>query len=148
MTGEPSMGNLWQEAGGDRERYRALLHEHGLLLRPGDDGYEEAVARALPCGWSPGMERALDSIDQGAARRARMSQASAGWCIHDLPPGTCSMCTGRGEEIPGKPDPSRRGPWFFGRYPGKCAGCGEQWPAGEEIRADGDGGVPVPELRE
>lgn len=52
---EPSVYELWQQAGGespdfDRTRYLDLMHEHGYLLRPGDDGYEEAP-KGLPCGW-------------------------------------------------------------------------------------------------
>lgn len=46
---------LWRQAGGgtkdyDPGRYGDLMHEHGYLLRPGDEGYEEAP-RNLPCGW-------------------------------------------------------------------------------------------------
>jgi hypothetical protein len=114
---------LWTQAGGGTPdysagRYQDLLLEHKLILRPGDEGYEEA-SRALPCGWP------------GPARPA------AEWCIHDLPPGTCSVCTGRGEEKPGQPD---FGPWITSRYAGQCAGCGERWPAGGRIRSDGSGG--------
>lgn len=48
---------LWLEAGGgtaryDQERYRRLLREHGHILHPGDEGYEEAD-RAMACGWTP-----------------------------------------------------------------------------------------------
>ena len=46
----PSMFELWQQAGGDGDRYRELLREYGYILRPGDEGYEEAP-RNLPCGW-------------------------------------------------------------------------------------------------
>jgi hypothetical protein len=45
----PGPAGLWQQAGGDPERYRELMAEHGLLLRPGDEGYDEA-SRNLPCG--------------------------------------------------------------------------------------------------
>jgi hypothetical protein len=41
---------LWEQAGEDPAEYRRLLREHGLLLSPGDDGYDEAEAN-LPCGW-------------------------------------------------------------------------------------------------
>lgn len=44
------MFELWQQAGGDGDRYRQLLHEYGYTLGPGDEGYEEAP-RDLPCGW-------------------------------------------------------------------------------------------------
>jgi hypothetical protein len=38
---------LWVEAGGDRERYRALLRERGVIrdLEPGEQ------QTTLPCGW-------------------------------------------------------------------------------------------------
>lgn len=57
----PGPRELWQQAGGgtpayDRERYLELLREHGHLLSPGDEGYEEG-SRALPCGWEPGKGR-------------------------------------------------------------------------------------------
>ena len=59
-TSKPSPHDLWVQAGGgtgaySAERYRELMHDHGALLRPGDDGYEQA-SRALPCGW-PGPSR-------------------------------------------------------------------------------------------
>jgi hypothetical protein len=54
---KPSPFDLWQQAGGDGEHYRDLLREHGLVLRPGDEGYDEA-ARNLPCGW-PGNREGL-----------------------------------------------------------------------------------------
>jgi hypothetical protein len=46
----PSPFELWQQAAADPERYRELLHQHGLILEPGDDGYDDAP-RNLPCGW-------------------------------------------------------------------------------------------------
>lgn len=44
---KPSAYDLWVQADGDRERYRELLLEHGLLIprEPGDD------SPLLPCGW-------------------------------------------------------------------------------------------------
>lgn len=45
---------LWVQSGQDGDRYRALLREYGLLLMPGDEGYEES-SRNLPCGW-PGPQ--------------------------------------------------------------------------------------------
>lgn len=53
----PGPAQLWHEAGGgtdqyDPERYKELMHRFGHVLRPGDDGYEEA-SRELPCGWKP-----------------------------------------------------------------------------------------------
>ena len=54
MTGiagwRPSMFELWQQAEGDGDRYRELLREWGHVLRPGDEGYEDASS-SLPCGW-------------------------------------------------------------------------------------------------
>lgn len=55
---KPGPRELWQQAGGgtpayDRERYLGLLREHGHLVSPGDEGYEE-TPRSLPCGWEPG----------------------------------------------------------------------------------------------
>ncbi|HZR50167.1 MAG TPA: hypothetical protein VFB06_11665 [Streptosporangiaceae bacterium] len=46
----PSPHELWERAGGDPVRYRELMYEHGHLLKPGDDGYEQGV-RNLSCGW-------------------------------------------------------------------------------------------------
>jgi hypothetical protein len=51
----PSLYELWVQAGGgtpaySAERYQELMHEHKILLHPGDDGYERG-ARNLPCGW-------------------------------------------------------------------------------------------------
>lgn len=46
----PSPGELWNQAGGDSVRYRALMLEYGHLLSPGDEGYEQGV-RNLSCGW-------------------------------------------------------------------------------------------------
>jgi len=47
--------DLWVQAGGgtegyDERKYLDLLHEHGLLLEPGDVGYEQGK-RNLDCGW-------------------------------------------------------------------------------------------------
>jgi len=115
------MAELYYQAGEDPQRYRELLHQHGYTVRPGGPGYEEA-SKTLPCGW-PGPQKPASE-----------------WCIHDLAPGTCSDCTGRGKEAPDERDPARFGPWFGARYPGHCAGCGEDFGAGDLIRADGGGG--------
>lgn len=53
---EPSPYQLWVEANEDGERYRELLREHGYLLSPGDEGYEEASPN-LPCGWPHRKEK-------------------------------------------------------------------------------------------
>jgi hypothetical protein len=55
MSDKPDAYDLWVQAGGgtpgySRDRYQELLREHGLILSPGDDGYEQGV-RNLPCGW-------------------------------------------------------------------------------------------------
>lgn len=59
----PSTYELWVEAGGDVARYHELLLEHGLLLRPGDDGYEE---------------RRRDLVDGIADRCARWAREGEG----------------------------------------------------------------------
>ena len=58
----PGPAELWHEAGGGTSRwdpkcYRDLLYEHGHLLRPGDEGYENASA-GLACRRDPGREPA------------------------------------------------------------------------------------------
>lgn len=58
-------------------------------------------------------------------------------CIHDLPPGQCAFCSGRGT----KPAENLRyGPWFLASYPGRCDGCDDEIVPGERIRSDGEGG--------
>lgn len=44
---KPTPFELWQQAEGDRDRYRELLLEHGYLvpLQPGQQ------PEPLPCGW-------------------------------------------------------------------------------------------------
>jgi hypothetical protein len=58
-------------------------------------------------------------------------------CIHDLAPGTCSTCTGRGEELPPERDRSALGVPFPARYPGRCAWGDERISEGDMIRAIG-----------
>lgn len=55
--GRPTPGELWQQAGGNRDEYRRLLREHGHILGPGDEGYDPGKPRTLPCGWSPDTAR-------------------------------------------------------------------------------------------
>lgn len=133
------MAELYYQAGEDPERYRELLHQHGYLIRRGEPGFEEAASHALPCGWSPGMQRALASIDEGAPRRERIAQAQADpWCEKfDMPASGCAHCRGISEQP--ERDPADYGPWFAARYPGKCAGCGEPIREGDRIRGDGTG---------
>jgi hypothetical protein len=54
--GAPGPAQLWDQAGGDPERYRQLMREAGYLLAPGDEGYDEAPVN-LPCGWPHRPER-------------------------------------------------------------------------------------------
>jgi hypothetical protein len=81
---KPSVYELWLQAGGDnpaaydRDRFVALMREHGHLLKPGDDGYEDAP-KGLPCGW-PGRRRTLlDHLDE--------------FCLYCLA-GNCGSCEG------------------------------------------------------
>lgn len=50
MAERPAPHQLWDEAKGEPGRYRELMREHGHLLSPGDEGYEDAP-RGMPCGW-------------------------------------------------------------------------------------------------
>lgn len=63
VNGEPDPApkatphELWEQAGGgtpaySRDEYLRLLRQHGHLLKPGDEGYEQGV-RSAPCGWKP-----------------------------------------------------------------------------------------------
>ena len=77
---KPGPFELWQQAGGDGARYRDLMREHGHLLSPGDEGYEDAP-RNLPCGW-PGKRAGaglLEHLDE--------------FCLHCLA-GDCGSCEG------------------------------------------------------
>lgn len=115
----PNMAELWHQAGGDGQKYRDLLHEHGYTLRPGDPGYGDAP-RTLPCGWP------------GPGRESRCE-------VTELLVSQCGHCTGRtGDE--GTGEKRDLGPWFGARYAGKCADCGERFGMQDRIRADGEGG--------
>lgn len=122
-TERPSPLDLWHQAVGNGDRYRELLREHGHILVPGDEGYEQASA-TLPCGWNP--------------RRAREDQDRCE--VTDLLRLSCSHCTGRGEELPEECDKSRLGTPFAARYPGRCAWGDERIEEGDIIRRDGDSG--------
>lgn len=63
-TARPGPMELWHEAGGDGERYRQLMREHGHLLSPGDEGYEQG-SRNLPCGWPAKRGAAQEREDEG-----------------------------------------------------------------------------------
>lgn len=120
----PSPVQLWRQANGDSARYRRLMREHGHLLAPGDEGYEQA-SKTLPCGW-PGPQKPASE-----------------WCRHDMPPGSCSMCTGRGEEQPEERDKTALGHVFTARYPAPCGWCGDRFTAGERVRGDQVNGAYV-----
>lgn len=45
----PSPHELWRQADGDPGEYRRLMRVHGHVLKPGNEGYEDA-SRKLPCG--------------------------------------------------------------------------------------------------
>lgn len=87
-------GQLWNQADGNPGEYRRLLREHGLLLSPGDPGYEEASV-SLPCGWDP--------------RKTREQQDRCE--VTDLLRNSCAHCTGR----EGGPEASELDPRRFGR---------------------------------
>jgi hypothetical protein len=124
----PSPGLLWLEAGGDDARYRELLREHGLLLSPGDPGYDEAP-RTLPCGWQPGKPRAEQ-------RRCEITELLVDSCAH------CNGAERRQQEQ--ERAGWRRegwGPWFTAGRHGRCAGpCDEDIKPGDRIRSNGERG--------
>jgi len=64
---------------------------------------------------------------------ARMAE-----CKHELDPRFCSVCSGRDKA--NDPDPADLGRTVRARYPGKCACCGDDFPAGTLIQSDGAGG--------
>jgi hypothetical protein len=57
MNEKLSPVELWNQAGGDAQRYYDLMVEHGHILRPGDEGYEDGSGH-LACGW-PGESKLL-----------------------------------------------------------------------------------------
>jgi hypothetical protein len=124
-AGKPSPGLLWEQAGGgtpsyDREEYLRLMHEHGHILRPGDEGYERS-SRTLSCGWEPGK------------RREEQDRCE----VTDLLRASCSHCTGRvGEEPAPDRDISALGRAFPARYPGRCGWCDRPFAEHDRIRAD------------
>ncbi len=61
-------------------------------------------------------------------------------CIHELAPASCSVCSGRDREPAERSGGGSTGPVFTARYPGRCSCCGEDFAAGDQIRADGDSG--------
>lgn len=61
MSEKPSPAELWNQSGGNSRRYYDLLVDHGHILRPGDEGYEEGTP-VLACGW-PGESVLLITED-------------------------------------------------------------------------------------
>jgi hypothetical protein len=74
-------------------------------------------------------------------------------CKHDLELSACAACAPRPGMSPppagtlrgffaqpAPAPPSAYGPWFAAGYDGLCAGCGDEFPEGEQIRADGASG--------
>ena len=55
---EPSLYELWRQAGGDRERYRQLMREHGYLI--------SGTPTPLPCGWPPAEAREAPAPETGS----------------------------------------------------------------------------------
>ncbi len=67
---EPSAYELWVQAGGGTKdynpaQYLELLLEAGMILYPGDKGYEEAP-RNLSCGWPHRSESTGQSAEEAA----------------------------------------------------------------------------------
>lgn len=59
-------------------------------------------------------------------------------CEHLIEQRDCVDCTPR-PAVP-SPSPVYYGPWFIAAYDGQCAGCGDEFCEGDEIRADGSRG--------
>lgn len=57
--------------------------------------------------------------------------------LTELPVEMCAHC--RGDRLP-TDDRPELGPPFPARYDGECSGCGDDFAAGDTIRADGQGG--------
>lgn len=59
-------------------------------------------------------------------------------CPHLIEQRDCTDC--RPRPAVSSPVPAFYGPWFIAAYDGDCAGCGDEFCEGDEIRADGEGG--------
>lgn len=59
--------------------------------------------------------------------------------VTELITSQCAHCRPTPEPDPFD-EPSDRGPWFHASYRGECAECGDEFEAGDLIRADGNGG--------
>lgn len=87
MTTKPSPFDLWRQAEGAGARYRDLLAEHGMLLNPGDEGFEQA-SRNLPCGW-PGKSSTEATADDLVHSHcgtpvSRSQDGERFWCVFCL----------------------------------------------------------------
>jgi hypothetical protein len=51
VSGKPDPATLWRQAGGDGDKYRTLMLEHGYIRRrTADDPPFDPDAPLLPCG--------------------------------------------------------------------------------------------------
>jgi hypothetical protein len=69
----------------------------------------------------------------------------AGRCdLTDLLPDQCACPRHRNVQLPANhardEQPTGPGPWFTAQYPGRCTRCRTEFVAGDQIRADGNGG--------
>ena len=101
-TDRPSPGILWQQANGDSARYRELMREHGHILVPGDEGYEQA-SKTLPCGW-PGPPSEFAKCRKPDCRRK--VKPSVAYC--------CGACADADER------PFELEPWSPSLHPFLC----------------------------
>ena len=68
MSTQPSPGRLWDEAGGNSERYLKLMQEHGYIVKceclchADGSGHCDQCKPRLPCGWQ-GAGRSEDEED-------------------------------------------------------------------------------------
>lgn len=61
-------------------------------------------------------------------------------CKHDME-GGCADCATTSPAVSPRPEyQPDLGPWIEAQWGGDCADCGSYTPAGEQIRADGEGG--------
>lgn len=122
MTTTPDPMTLWKQAGGgtkdyDPQRYRDLMHEHGLLLRPGDEGYGDAP-RSAPCGW-PRARSTEANTAQPVSPDAGEAQGRTEPLSASLPP--CpTPCDDDCELGPDGCHESHQMPWKRGHQPWAC----------------------------
>ena len=62
----PDPHELWEQAGGDRDRYLALMREHGHIVTgqrpPGEDAFGHKRVRADVCPYCDGTVLAPESV--------------------------------------------------------------------------------------